>query len=123
VHSVETQDYLLDLLSATAGEVAIDAEALEPGLFENPQRGGIVRGCTGEQWAFGGHGKEALERRTGDTSAPERAIDPVGHLGLVVDPEGGDRSGDRSVGTVRLTRAVNSTEPACTRARPRPAIP
>jgi hypothetical protein len=40
--SVETQDRLLDLSSAAASEVAIDAEAAEPGLFKHPERGGIV---------------------------------------------------------------------------------
>ena len=97
--SVETQDRLLDLFSATASEAAIDAVPSGPGLLENPKRCGVVRGCAGEQWAFSGHGREeALERGTGDSSAPERPIDPIGHLGLVVDDEGADRPGDRSVG-------------------------
>ena len=42
--------------------------------------------------------EEALERGTGDTSAPERPMDPIGHLGPVVDDERADRPGDRSVG-------------------------
>jgi hypothetical protein len=47
----------------------------------------------GETEAFSGDGEEALERGTGDTSAPERPIDPIDHLGLVVDHEGADRPG------------------------------
>lgn len=35
-YSVEAQDRLLDLFSATASEAAIDADASEPGLFKNP---------------------------------------------------------------------------------------
>jgi hypothetical protein len=66
VFSVETQDCLLDLLSATAGEVAIDADASEPGLSRTRSDAAFVRGCAGEQWAFSDRGEEALERRTGD---------------------------------------------------------
>lgn len=84
--SVETQDELLDLLSAAAGESRLTPMRWNPAFSRNPQRCGIVRGCAGEQCAFSANGEEALERGAGDTSAPERAIDPIGHLGPVVDP-------------------------------------
>ena len=127
VLSVEPQDRLLDLLPATACEVAIDADAPEPGLFENPQRRRVVRCRAGEEWSFGGHGQEALEGRTGDTPPRARPIDPEGHLGLVVDPEVADRPGGRPVGIDDLlhdarivTQAGHVGDPGGRRTNPPP---
>ena len=58
--SVEAQDRFLDLLTASACEGAVDANASEPSFLQHAKRTDIVRGRSGEQWTFGSLGKKNL---------------------------------------------------------------
>jgi hypothetical protein len=51
--SVEAQDRFLDLLTATACEAAVDANASEPSLLQHSKRSDVVRGRAGVHRSFG----------------------------------------------------------------------
>jgi hypothetical protein len=57
VLSVQTQDRLLDLLPATAGEVAIDADASEPGLLVRARERRKAVFLSTASWGKGAHGR------------------------------------------------------------------
>jgi hypothetical protein len=48
-------------------------------------------------WTFGSLGEVKLQCCARDAFAPQRSVYPVGHLELIVDSEGRDRSSDCSV--------------------------
>ena len=58
--SVEAHDRFLDLLTATACEAAVDANASEPSFLQDSKRTDVVRGRPGVQWTLGGLGKKNL---------------------------------------------------------------
>jgi hypothetical protein len=87
----------LDLLTATGCEVAVDANASEPSFLQYSKRTDVVRGRSGVQWTFGSLGKKNLSCCARDAFPPLRSVYPVGHLKLIVDSEGRDRSSDCSV--------------------------
>jgi hypothetical protein len=58
--SVVAQDRFLDLLTAAACEVAVDANASETGFLQDSKRGDVVRGRSGVQWTFGSLGQKKL---------------------------------------------------------------
>src|SRR6186997_129499 len=95
--SVETQDRFLDLLTATGCEAAVDANALEPSFLQYSKRTDVVRGRSGVHGTFGSLCKKNLQCCARDAFPPLRSVHPVGHLKLIVDMEGADRSSDCSV--------------------------
>src|SRR5204863_668121 len=95
--SVEAQDRFLDLLTATGCEAAVDANASEPSFLQHSKRTDVVRGRPGIHGTLGSLGKNNLQCCARDAFPPVRSADPIGHLKLIVDSEGPDRSSDRSV--------------------------
>src|SRR3954451_8976803 len=95
--SVEAQDRLLDLLTATEREAAVDANAPEPSFLEHAKRTEVVGGGSRVHWTLRSLGKKNLQCRARDASPPLRSVYPVGHLELTVDSEGPDRSSRCSV--------------------------
>src|SRR4051794_12455424 len=95
--SVEAQDRFLDLLTATVCETAVDADASEPSFLQHSKRGDVVRGRAGVHRSVGSLGKDNLQCCARDAFPPVRSAQPVGHLELIVDSEGPDRSSDDSI--------------------------
>src|SRR5688572_31122358 len=95
--SVEAQDRFLDLLTATGCEVAVDANASEPGLLQYSKRTDVVRGRSGVQWTLRSLGQKNLQCCARDAFPPLRSVYPEGHFELIVDSEGPDRPSDCSV--------------------------
>lgn len=54
------QDRFLDLLTATACEVTVDANASEPSFLQDSKRTEVVRGRSGVQWTLGSLCKKNL---------------------------------------------------------------
>src|SRR3954454_5190029 len=104
--SVEAQDRFLDLLTATVCEAAVDANASEPSLLQHSKRSDVVRGRAGVHRSFGSLCKNDLQCCARDAFPPVRSAHPVGHLKLIVDSEGTDRSSDYSVDLYSAVRHV-----------------
>ena len=85
--SVESQDRLLDLLTATGCEAAVDADASEPSFLQYSKRTDVVRGRSSVHRTFCSLGKKNLKCCARDAFPPLRSVYPVGHLELIVDSE------------------------------------
>src|ERR1700693_6035020 len=68
-----------------------------PAFSRYSKRTAIVRGRSGVQWTISSLCKKNVSCCVRDAFPPLRSVYPVGHLRLIVDSEGRDRSSDCSV--------------------------